>query len=262
MTMALSPHEPVVLGYSVARENLPESLNPLFSDTIDCYRQHHPDLRSVYIIGTMATGEWIAGASDVDTIGIISNASDDSTDAERRKGLLSISSQYPEITFIDSRVVLKDETAPKSDSPTVQSHMLNILKVCGVRLWGESLCLPRATISEAVSIYVQYPETLIRKYRSGNLIEAFRANPNLLVRSCSKAALRALFGVAILRGAPFQISPYRIAEAVQHYVPEVTQIKDIAIALIEDPVAPPEDAMQLADEAIKEFYRLAPDGYQ
>ena len=61
---------PLRLGLRVLDE-VPSILRPLADATVACYRRHHSDLRSVYVIGSVAVGEWTEGVSDLDVVGVI-----------------------------------------------------------------------------------------------------------------------------------------------------------------------------------------------
>jgi hypothetical protein len=96
------------------------------------------------------------------------------------------------------------------------------------------------------------------KYRSGNLIEPFRRDERLLVRSCAKAAMRALSGATLLRGSPFHSSPYRTAEEVRTRVPEGSSLADQAIAVIDGAPVSVAQVMTLADQSVDLFHELFP----
>lgn len=255
----ISPNEFVELGFSAGPDKLPRSLSGLFIEAIECYRQYHANLISVYLIGTMATGQWIEGTSDVDTVGIVSGPNNAKADAQRRSRLAVLSDNYAQISYVDSRIVHQSELDGLSASSPTQSPMLSIFKVCGVRLWGEQISLPKPTIHDALTMCVGYPQFLFHKYRSGNLIEQFQLHPELLSRSCAKSALRVLFGIAILRGAPLEISWRLMAAAIEQYVPEAESCRNELIAIIAGGEHSPDAALKLADTSIGLFRQLMPD---
>ena len=97
---------------------------------------------------------------------------------------------------------------------------------------------------------------LMHKYRSGNLIEPFKKDEQLLVRSCAKAAIRVLSGITLLRGADYHSSPYRTAEAIEVFAPEAVPLACEAIERLDSPTPPAETAMTIADKSVELFRSL------
>lgn len=252
--------EVLILGYNLGEAKIPPVLIPLLDEAVECYKTWHSNLSSVFVVGSVAVGEWKKGISDLDLVGVTSNAVAEEETQSRRQNLTALGKQWDAITFIDNAVIGKDEIERRDELPDVAGHLFK-LGTTGVRLWGEDIDFrPYLPPKEEVArSRTKRAENLMIKYRSGNLIEAFREDPRLLTRSCAKAAMRVLSGTTLLRGADFYASPYQTATAVNLYTPEAIPIKDQAMAVIDNPNILPERAMEIVDKAVELFKTLFPD---
>ncbi len=99
--MSDQPSNPLVLGFRVLDE-IPSILRPLADDTVVCYRRHHSDLRSVYVIGSVAVGEWMPGVSDLDVVGVVEGEVHPDNEAARRRELSTLGVSWPQVSFINN----------------------------------------------------------------------------------------------------------------------------------------------------------------
>jgi hypothetical protein len=251
--------KPLNFGYTFV-ETFPDELAPIIADTIRCYRESHDDLESIYALGSVTIGEWRSGISDLDVIGITTGTFRSEDDSIRRQGLVTIGEKYDVISFVDNAVISRLQMNAAQQHPVIRGHISN-LATTGICVWGKAddfgMYVP--TVFEMAYGRARRAEALMAKYRSGNLIEPFKRDQNLLVRSCAKAAIRALSGATILRGAQFQASVYGVALEIDRYVPEAVGLKDAAMAIINAPsTSTPESTMSLVDHSINLFYELYP----
>lgn len=128
------PSKHLTLGFKVLKE-VPDVLRPLADDVVACYRRHHPDLRSVFIIGSVAAGEWTEGVSDLDVVGVVDNRFTAEDEAPRRRELLELGKSWPQVSFINnSTLSLAALHAESPDAMTV--GRARIIAVTGLFLWG------------------------------------------------------------------------------------------------------------------------------
>lgn len=245
-------NSPLVLGYEVKESNLSPTLRPLLSEIVEVYKTHHPNLSAVYVLGSVALGNWKPGVSDVDVIGIVDGIADEQSIQARQDTLLRLGNNTNTITFIDNMLLTQDEI---DTDIHLQGHAFK-LATTGLCIWGTPVSLSRdlPSIIDVATSRVQRAEALMQKYRSGNIITAFQQNPRLLTRSAAKAAMRVLSSITILRGARFQADPHQVAKDVDIYAPEAKAIKDATMQIVNNPGITPDKAMQLTDKSIALFY--------
>ena len=251
---------PLVLGFEVLQE-LPRVLQPLANEVVSSYQQNHPDLRSIFIIGSVAIGEWIEEVSDLDVVGVMDHAFTLEDEAERRQELLILGDTYPQVSFVNNSALSLD--ALNAEDPDLMIvGRARIIAVCGMHLWGDKLNFQKyiPTVETMARERTARAKRLMARYRSGGVInEPFRSDPALLARSCAKAAIRALSGITILRGAAFYASSQMTVEMVQRHAPEAASIGARALDIVDGIVeVTPNVAMEITEEAIELFYELYP----
>src|SRR3989338_9673387 len=101
----MSNTEQLRLGFLVENVDIPLVLRPLIDSVVVCYQRHHRDLLSVYVIGSVAIGEWQSGISDIDVIGITVEQPTNKEDNNRRDELAALDIQWPIVTFIDNALI-------------------------------------------------------------------------------------------------------------------------------------------------------------
>ena len=256
----MSVNDRLTINYDVSKEHIPDKIGPLINATVECYAGHHDNLRAVYIIGSVALGEWVEGVSDLDVIGIVDGEVSIEADALRRKHLLEIGEALSLVTFIDNAIISKQAIENNRDVPIIEGHIFK-LAISGICVWGEETDFRQylESVQRVAHQRTARAEALMNKYRADNLIEEFRRDPRLLTRSCAKAAMRTLSGITLLRGARFHASAFQTASEVDIFAPEAIALKNEAMAIINNPsLVPPKVAMQLADRAIFLFRELFP----
>jgi hypothetical protein len=256
---SVSASRKLELGYTVSKSNIPSWLDPLIQDIVLCYKTHHPDLVSVYVVGSAGHGDMKKGISDIDIVGITASPASEHSDSARRAELDKTGALSEDITFIDNSLVSEYEIVRNVHDSKVRGCVFK-LSTTGVCVWGREIDVNGYSQSVHDVAYgrVDRAEALMEKYRSGNLIEAFRKDDRLLARSCAKAAMRVLSSMTILRGAKFQASPYRVADEVGYWVPEAIDVKNDAMKIINNPDVPSSEAMEVADRSIELFRRVFP----
>lgn len=246
-----------IIGYSLDRVNIPEDLDPLLNEVVDSYAHCHPELTAVYVIGSVALGEYKPGISDIDVMGVTNSPNDEIANRLRQDMLGEVGKNYDYITFIDNNSATLDNEELRS--PTNRGK-LSKLALTGVSIWGNSPDLSKYIPDMHDMTYgrTERAAALMQKYRSGDLIQPFRDNPRLLARSCAKAAMRVMSGMTLLRGAAYFSSPYRSAEEVDALVPEAAPLKEAAMHIINRPSNVVQEAMVITDESVRLFYELFP----
>ncbi|HSE60857.1 MAG TPA: nucleotidyltransferase domain-containing protein, partial [Candidatus Saccharimonadales bacterium] len=257
--MTTKPHD-LQLAFEPSAQYIPATLTPLLAQIINCYQEHHSNLRAVYVVGSTALGDFIPGMSDIDIIGVTDSPVSEKADLARRGDLTKLSNQWQEITFVDNAAISRQELEAAKRTPPAELQIFR-LSTSAVRVWGkpgtyESM---RPSVEELAYNRTWRAAGYMANYRAGIIMEAFRQEPRRHIKSCGKSAMRVLSSITILRGAPLHMSLERTAEAVEQYVPEAAHIKDKAMAIIKNPTVPLEQAMAIADEAIALFYQLNPD---
>lgn len=248
----------LTLGFKVLEE-IPSILRPLAADTVACYRRHHSDLRSVYVIGSVAVGEWTEGVSDLDVVGVVERELTTKDEAPRRRELLALGKSWPQVSFINnSTLSLAVLYAEKPDAMVL--GRARIIAVTGLHLWGDRLDFKGYVPTVETMAYGRAARAriLMTRYRSGVINEPFRSNPRLLARSSAKAAIRVLSGITILRGAVFYASPQQTVAMVARYAPEAVPLAQRALAIVNGAESKPHESMDIADQTIELFYALYP----
>lgn len=253
-------NDPIKLGYETADLCIDPVVRPLVDETVDCYRRNHGNLQAVFVIGSITLGEWKAGVSDLDTIGVMGGAANANDEAARRQELVDVGSSSNEISFVDNTTFDSNMLqAANTDLSSAVAGSASKLALTGLCVWGDGIdfspYLP--SIGEMAYGRTDRVEALMHKYRSGNLIEPFRQDERLLIRSCGKAAMRVLSGTTLLRGADYHPSPYRTAEIVDTYTPEARALNSKVMDMIDDPIdRNVDEAIVLADSSVALFRRL------
>jgi hypothetical protein len=250
---------PLKLGYNLSRHNIPGTLNRLIDQVADIYGECHPNLVSVYVIGSVVLGEWQKGLSDLDVIGVSSNATEDDDNDRRSSMLDELSRASEEISFIDNSVLDKSElTSDKKESRLYVAGQASKIALTGVCVRGVpqdfSEFLP--TVNELAFGRAGRVEALMEKYRAGIFIKAFERDNRLITRSCGKAAMRALSSGAILRGASYHPSPFRVEDDVRVHLPEANDLAKRALGNIVNPDRLYHRAIHQTYEALELFYDL------
>src|SRR3989344_8076023 len=248
----------LTLGFKVLEE-IPSILRPLAADTVACYRRHHSDLQSVYVIGSVAVGEWTEGVSDLDVVGVVDKGSTEAESARRRE-LLSLGDAWRQVSFINnstlSLAVLHTE---KPDAMVV--GRARIIAVTGLHLWGDNIDFQDYVPSVETMAYgrAARAKILMKRNRAGIINEPFRSNPRLLARSSAKAAIRVLSGITILRDATFYTSPEQTVMMIATYAPEAMPLARRAFRIVNGAESEPDEAMDITEQAVQLFYDLYPD---
>lgn len=254
-----SSQQPLKLGFKVLTE-IPSPFRPLADDIVTCYQRHHPDLKAVYLIGSMALGEWAKGASDIDVVGVVENNFTAQDEAQRRNELSELGKSWPQVSFINnSTLSLAALSTEKPDAMAV--GRARIIAVTGIQLWGEKMDFQDyfPSVKEMAYGRAARAKILMGRYRAGIINEPFRSNPRLLARSCAKAVLRVLSGITILRGATFYMSSGQTAAMVAQYAPEAVPLVQRALAVVNGAEAEPSEMMYITEQAVELFYSLYPD---
>ncbi|MCR4278898.1 MAG: hypothetical protein NUV81_03275 [bacterium] len=249
----------LTLGFQVLKE-VPSVLRPLVDDVVACYRRHHADLRSVFLIGSVAVGEWTEGVSDLDIVGVVDNKFTIEDEAPRRRELLELGKAWPQVSFVNNSAL--SLAALHAENPEAMTlGRARIIAVTGLFLWGEELDFQDYLPTVAAMAYgrAARAKILMERYRSGVINEPFRSNPRLLARSCAKAAIRVLSGITILRGAVFYAAPYQTVAMVAKHAPEAIALAYRALAIVDGAVSEPNEAMGIAEQAVELFYSLYPE---
>lgn len=248
-----------MLGLKVLDE-IPFILRPLADAAVASYQRHHSDLRSVYVIGSVAVGEWTEGVSDLDVVGVVKGEVHPESEAARRRELLKLGRSWPQVSFINNSILSLALLHLEDPDVTVLGRA-RIIAVTGLHVWGDTLDFRPYFPSVEVMAYgrARRAKILMGRYRNGIINEPFRSNPQLLARSSAKATLRVLSGITILRDAVFYTSPNQTAMTVAQYAPEAMQVALRALAIINGAQSTADEAMSLTEEAIELFYSLYPD---
>ncbi|OHB05777.1 MAG: hypothetical protein A3A26_01630 [Candidatus Zambryskibacteria bacterium RIFCSPLOWO2_01_FULL_47_14] len=248
-----------MLGFKVLDE-IPSILRLLADDTVACYRRHHSDLRSVYVIGSVAVGEWTKGVSDLDVVGVVERELTTEDEAPRRRELLELGKSWPQVSFINnSALSLAALHTEKPDAMVV--GRARIIAVTGLHLWGDNIDFQDYVPSVETMAYgrAARAKILMKRYRSGIINEPFRSNPRLLARSSAKAAIRVLSGITILRDATFYTSPEQTVMMIATYAPEAMPLARRAFRIVNGAESEPDEAMDITEQAVQLFYDLYPD---
>lgn len=253
------PSTPLVLGFTVLRE-IPPAFRLLADDIVACYRRCHRGLRSVYVIGSVATGEWKQGISDIDVVGVTDEGISPDEEAERRSALTELGTHWPIVSFINNSAFSLSALHTEHPDAMVLGRA-RIIAVTGLHLWGDAINFQEYFPSAETMAYGRAARAriLMQRYRSGLANEPFRSEPRLLARSAAKAAIRVLSGITILRGATFYTSSGQTVMAVLTYAPEATALAARALAIVDGADANPGEAIDVADQSVELFYRLFPD---
>jgi predicted nucleotidyltransferase len=248
----------LTLGFKILDE-IPSILRPLADDTVACYRRHHSDLRSVYVIGSVAVGEWTEGVSDLDVVGVVEHEFTPADDAARRGELLKLGKFWPQVSFINNSALSLAALHREKPEAMIVGRA-PIIAVTGLHVWGDKLDFQYyiPSVEEMARERAARAKILIGRYRSGVINEPFRSNPRLLARSSAKAAIRVLSGITILRGAVFYTSPEKTVVMIAEFAPEATPLARQALSIINGTSSEPCDAMDIAEQAIELFYSLYP----
>lgn len=224
---------PLVLGF-VVRKHVPSTLQPLVDQVVQCYRHHHADLRSVYVIGSVAIDEWTYGVSDIDIVGVVENEFTAQDEAPRREDLLLLDTAWPQVSFINNSTLSLAALHAEAPDPMVLGRA-RIIAVTGLHLWGDNIDFQMYMPSVESMAYgrAERAKILMKRYRAGTINEPIRSNPRLFARSCGKAALRVLSGITILRGAVFYASQRQTIVMVEQYVPEALSLATRALAIVD-----------------------------
>lgn len=247
------------LGFQTLKE-VPSFLRPLTNDVVACYRRHHADLRSVFVIGSVAVGEWTEGISDLDVVGVVDNKFTAEDEVSRRRELLELGKSWPQVSFVNNSTL--SLASLYSENPDVMTvGRARIIAVTGLFLWGEEIDFKNYIPTVDVMAYgrAARAKILMERYRSGVINEPFLSNPRLLARSCAKAAIRVLSGITILRGAIFYASPHQTAAMVTKYAPEAIAIAYRALEIVDGAVSEPNEAMGIAEKSVELFYKFYPE---
>ncbi|MDP3997057.1 MAG: nucleotidyltransferase domain-containing protein [bacterium] len=249
----------LVLGFKVLKK-VPAVLRPLTDHVVACYRRHHADLQSVFVIGSVAVGEWTEGVSDVDVVGVVDHAFTTEDEDPRRHELTELGKSFPQVSFINNST-LSLEALQEKNPDAMSIDRARIIAVTGLLVSGQKLdfhdYLP--TVEAMAYGRAARAKILMGRYRLGIINEPFRSNPKLLARSCAKAAIRVLSGITILRGAIFYASPHKTAAMVTRYAPEAVPLAYRALAIVDGAVSEPNEAMGIAEQAVEMFYELYPE---
>lgn len=250
---------PLTLGLKVL-DQIPSILRPLADATVASYQRHHSDLRSVYVIGSVAVGEWTEGVSDLDVVGVVGGEVHPENEAARRRELLELGRSWPQVSFINNSILSLALLHVENPDAMVLGRA-RIIAVTGLHVWGDRLDFRPYFPSVEVMAYgrARRAKILMGRYRNGIINEPFRSNPRLLARSSAKAGLRVLSGITILRGATFYTSPEQTAMMVVQYAPEAAQIALQALAVVNGAQSTTDEAMNLAEQAVELFYSLYSD---
>jgi predicted nucleotidyltransferase len=250
---------PLRLGLRILDE-VPTILRLLVDDTITCYQRHYSDLRSVYVIGSVAVGEWTEGVSDLDVVGVVEHEVRPEEDAARRRELLELGRLWPQVSFINNSILSLSLLHVENPDAMILGRA-RIIAVTGLHIWGDRIDFREYLPSVETMAYgrANRARILMHRYRNGIINEPFRSNPRLLARSSAKAALRVLSGITILRDAVFYTSPEQTAMMVAQYAPEAMQIALRALAIVNGAQSTTDEAMSLAEQAVELFYSLYPD---
>jgi len=252
--------EPLRIGFAVNDISIiPAPLQAIVREVVECYRFHHRDLRAVYLIGSIAIGEWQPGVSDMDIVGITDVQPDIRSENGRRQELASMDQRHSLITFVDNAVLSLRILNDVPDQLT--TGRARLIAISGVHVWGEAVDLRSYLPSVGVMARerVARAELLMRKYRAGDLIEPFLRDERLLIRSCAKAAMRVLSSIAILRGGLFYTSPRQTYLTVERLVPEGHELAQRTLVIIDGACSTVREAMSLVDQAVELFRRLYPE---
>ncbi len=249
----------LTLGFKVLEE-IPPILRPLADDTVACYRRHHSDLRSVYVIGSVAVGEWMTGVSDLDVVGVVEREVPPDNEAARRRELSTLGASWPQVSFINNSILSLAALHVENPDAMVLGRA-RIITVTGLHLWGDRIDFRAYVPSVETMAYgrAARAKILMKRYQSGIINEPFRSNPRLLARSSAKAAIRVLSSITILRGATFYTSPEQTVMMVVRYAPEAIPLAQRALAVVNGIESQPDEAMNITDQAIELFYSLYPD---
>lgn len=200
-------HNNLQLAFKPSAQNIPTSLDPLLAQIIQCYQKHHPDLRAIYVTGSMALGDFKPGISDIDIIGVTEKPVSEKADAARRQELTGISNQWQQITFVDNAAISRQELEATKRTPPAELQLFR-LSTSAVRIWGESGDYEsmRPSVQEVAYNRTWRAAGYMANYRAGIIMEAFRQDPRRHIKSCGKSAMRVLSSITLLRGAPLHMS--------------------------------------------------------
>lgn len=258
----------VELAYRLANCEIDKSFTPILDSVADIYGTHHSDYGlSLYAIGSMVYGGFRPTVSDIDIIGITGkqDAIDEAADSARKADIQTLSNQHPQIAYIDNVLVAKNALLIADVRGTSQvSGYLAKLSLTGVCFAGESIDFSPYIPSRDEMIFgrVERVKSLMQKYQAGNLIEPFKRDKRLLVRSCAKAAMRVMSSLVLLEGAAYHPAPSWVAVDIAHLLPDLSDQTAAILHVIDEPHTDTDDAFLMVDMALNTFeaYNKAHEG--
>lgn len=199
-------------------------IQPLLTTILTVYQSVHPDLLSLWVCGSVSTGNFVEGTSDVDVVGVAKNSISAEKHAKRGSLLEAIPCESYGVTFIDHTCTDINQLQQNQSDPFVARELFK-LSTSGVKLWGKDATwtYEMDAVTTAIS-RIDRAALLLNKYREGNLITAFQRDEKLLVRSCAKATLRVLSSITLLKGAPLQLSYVELRPQIATHAPELIDI--------------------------------------
>ena len=249
----------VALAYDPAKLTIEESLSPILERVKLAYATHHPEELSLYVIGSAVYGNFRPSVSDLDVIGIINatNNIDEDADRARKADIFTLGTEYPDIAYIDNILLAENALLDlnlRSSADQMSGHLAK-LALMGVCFSGKPIDFSPYIPSRQDMIFgrVERVKLLMDKYADGSLIEPFRQDSRLLVRSCAKAAMRVMSSITLLEGAAYHPAPSKILVDVGSKLPHLSGQAETIMRLIDEPDADIAGAFQLVYKALSSF---------
>lgn len=249
--------ESLRLGF-VPRTEAAQVFKPLIDNVVKIYLRYHPEIRAIYLLGSISIGEHVPGLSDLDVIGIAESPADTDSDSQRRHDLTVLGTASKDVTFVDNNVLNLQDLDEGEIGAIGKARLLSISGIC---VWGDPIDFSSymPTVGTMADERTQRARALMAKYRRGDLIEPFKRDERLLIRSCAKAAMRVLSCITILRGELFYTSPEQTYTAVLRCAPEAYSIAEQAITIIRGGAGTVDHSMSLCDQSLELYDMLFPD---
>lgn len=219
-----------------ARERIAAPYRALLTAALTAYREAIPSgLLDVRLQGSVARGEATPGRSDLDLMGLLAADPPDEAVQSLQAAAAALRARWP----IFSRVEL--DLAELTDLTPFQRFVLSSdsLSLHGVDTVTQPVQhLPRWELAALVT--PPMPE-MIREYAewATELATAKAAEAPFASRIFGKDLLKGIRQIALLRGAPYTVSPAEMRQQAVTYVPELAPLATALLALYD---APPQDA--------------------
>jgi len=196
-------------------ERIPPSERPLVDDAISVYcRIFGRELSSVRLLGSVARGDAVPNESDIDFVALLGRPPTAQEIDALRHAAMHLDRKYASVARVDLDAFAEGR---------LEGVRRFILGSDSVRLFGTDEIPDGEQVIERNDLVVLVTppaNELIRSYRTGAEGAGDPATVRLLSRVTGKDLLKSLRGVALQRGADYEVAIDAIYQQVLSYVPE------------------------------------------